>query len=319
MKLPTGQDPPFEPGANPPAAHVSLEQLEAFVAVTEQGTFTGAARTLGKAQSAISQAVRALEQETGLVLFDRSRYRPRPTPAGDALLADARAALAGRERFRRHATRLASGEPAHLQVVVLALLPLDPFLDALGPFDRTFPEVTLHLEILGRGDTWTRLENPSRPLVAFTHLEGAPARPLATRPLGSLRMIAVAAPAHPLGEAPGPLDAETVGRHRQIVLSDLHDVSLPDQAVYAAETWRASTLGAKHALIRAGLGWGFMPEPWVRADLGAGRLRPLRCEIWGDHVAVPIHAAWTLPPLACGEAGEHLVEACTQRWGGVLA
>jgi DNA-binding transcriptional LysR family regulator len=42
--------------------------------------------------------------------------------------------------------------------------------------------------------------------------------------------------------------------------------------VFRHETWRLTDLGAKHALLVAGSGWGFMPEPAVHEDLAAGRL-----------------------------------------------
>jgi DNA-binding transcriptional LysR family regulator len=46
----------------------------------------------------------------------------------------------------------------------------------------------------------------------------------------------------------------------------------PDVGVFAADGWRLADLGAKHALLLAGVGWGNMPEPSVRADIAAGRL-----------------------------------------------
>jgi DNA-binding transcriptional LysR family regulator len=46
----------------------------------------------------------------------------------------------------------------------------------------------------------------------------------------------------------------------------------PDIAVVSANVWRLADLGAKHALLLAGVGWGNMPEPIVRDDLATGRL-----------------------------------------------
>jgi hypothetical protein len=45
-----------------------------------------------------------------------------------------------------------------------------------------------------------------------------------------------------------------------------------DFGVLGAETWRLAYLGAKHALLLAGSGWGLMPEPVVRDDLASARL-----------------------------------------------
>jgi DNA-binding transcriptional LysR family regulator len=46
----------------------------------------------------------------------------------------------------------------------------------------------------------------------------------------------------------------------------------PDAGIFSADVWHLADLGAKHDLLLAGVGWGNMPEPNVRADLAAGRL-----------------------------------------------
>ena len=68
----------------------SFEQLEAFVASAEEGSFSAAARRLGKAQSAVSTAVSNLEIDFGVELFDRSGKLPVLSPAGETLLREAR-------------------------------------------------------------------------------------------------------------------------------------------------------------------------------------------------------------------------------------
>ncbi len=62
---------------------VSLDQLQAFVAAAEAGSFSGAARVLRKAQSAVSTQVANLETDLGLALFNRTGRNPILTPAGD--------------------------------------------------------------------------------------------------------------------------------------------------------------------------------------------------------------------------------------------
>ena len=59
------------------------EELESFVTIVECGTFRSAADKLIKSQSSISYAVKSLEDELGVSLFDRNFYRPRLTPEGE--------------------------------------------------------------------------------------------------------------------------------------------------------------------------------------------------------------------------------------------
>jgi DNA-binding transcriptional LysR family regulator len=65
---------------------LTLRQLECFQAVARELHFTRAAEVLRIAQPALSQQVRKLERQLGLVLFVRDHHRVRLTPAGEALL-----------------------------------------------------------------------------------------------------------------------------------------------------------------------------------------------------------------------------------------
>lgn len=57
-----------------------------------------------------------------------------------------------------------------------------------------------------------------------------------------------------------------------MVLTDRSSLTEGDDfGVLGARSWRLADLGAKHALLMAGVGWGNMPEPIVRDDLAAGR------------------------------------------------
>ncbi|MBU3738195.1 MAG: LysR family transcriptional regulator [Rhodoferax sp.] len=64
---------------------MNLHNIEAFLAVADTGSFTAAARRLEKTQSAISQALRQLEDELGVVLIDRTTRQIALTSAGDLL------------------------------------------------------------------------------------------------------------------------------------------------------------------------------------------------------------------------------------------
>jgi DNA-binding transcriptional LysR family regulator len=70
-----------------------------------------------------------------------------------------------------------------------------------------------------------------------------------------------------------------------------------DRGVVATDSWRLADLGAKHALLLAGVGWGNMPEPMVRSDLAAGRLVRLNLADWrgGFYTLQAIHRTDTPP------------------------
>ena len=61
---------------------LTLDQLRVLVSVAESGSFSAAARRLGRVQSAVSQSIQTMEATLGLALFDRSTRTPALTEAG---------------------------------------------------------------------------------------------------------------------------------------------------------------------------------------------------------------------------------------------
>ncbi len=98
-------------------ASVELRQLRYFVAVAEELNFGSAARRLLIAGPSLSQQIKALERDLGVRLFDRDRRSVSLTPAGFALLSDARALLERADDLRHRARRLAGSEPVRLGYV----------------------------------------------------------------------------------------------------------------------------------------------------------------------------------------------------------
>src|SRR5215472_4923757 len=124
---------------------LSLEQLQAFAAAAEAGSFSAAARQLGKAQSVVSAAVANLEIDLGNALFDRSARYPVLTPAGERLLVEARVILERCEHFRGVAKSLGEGVESRLTLAVDELYPEETLGVLLDEFSQRFPSVELEL------------------------------------------------------------------------------------------------------------------------------------------------------------------------------
>ena len=250
----------------------TIDQLKVFLTVVEAGSFTAAARRLRRAVSAISYAIAALEQQLGVTLFDREGVRtPTLTEAGAAVLSKARVITVGVDDLRASVRSLLGGVEAEVTLVVDVMLPSARLVDAVRAFEATFPTVNLRLHV----EALSAVAQLVRSGAAMVGVGGGV---LATEPdlelvhVGEVAMIPVAAPHHPLALA-RPVLAGAARRHRQLILTVRTPFSEgPDVGVFAAEGWRLADLGAKHALLLAGVGWGNMPEPNVRDDLAAGRL-----------------------------------------------
>jgi DNA-binding transcriptional LysR family regulator len=95
---------------------MELRQLAAFVAVADELHFGRASQRLGVVQPAVSQLVRRLERELGVVLFERSSHHVVLTGAGSKLLPAARRALRAGDELAATASALVQGEQGELRV-----------------------------------------------------------------------------------------------------------------------------------------------------------------------------------------------------------
>ena len=124
---------------------MELRQLAYFVAVAEERNFTRAAQRIPIAQPAISQQIRRLEAELGERLFLRGRRAIALTPAGQALLPHARAALQAATGGREAVAALSGLLTGRLAVGLVHPLPDRRFLRLLGSFQRAHPLIELTL------------------------------------------------------------------------------------------------------------------------------------------------------------------------------
>ena len=289
----------------------SLDQLRTFLAVVEAGSFSAAAQTLNRRQSVVSYTIAKLEDELGgLRLFDRTTRRPTLTEAGRAMLAEARKVARGADGLKARAAGLLAGLEAELTVAVDVMLPRPRLVAALVAFREAFPTVSLRLSIEALGAV-ARLVLDGACAVGVSSALVSTLDGLEQRPLGSVTMLPVAAPGHPLGDRRGPIPIADLREHVQLVLTDRSDLTKGrDFAVFAAETWRLGDLGAKHDLLLAGLGWGSMPDAMVERDLTTGRLRQLEIEGLApvDYRLFGIHRSDTLP----GPAGRWFLDRLAQ-------
>src|SRR5215470_13945762 len=250
----------------------TLDQLQVFLAVADVGSFAGAARKLGRATSVISYSIANLEAQLGVLLFDReSTRKPQLTEAGRAVLSEARTITNGINGLRAKVRGLLQGLEAEVHLVLDVMLPAARVIDALKTFRAEFPTVSLHLymEALGAVPQMVLDRKASVGICGPLDVEVAGLERIG---VGSVEWIPVAAPDHPLARAGG--NPPGAGRdHIQLVLTDRSQLTDgQDRGVIGTQTWRLADLGSKHMLLREGIGWGYMPEPFVHEDIDRGRL-----------------------------------------------
>ncbi|MFI9760325.1 LysR family transcriptional regulator [Streptomyces sp. NPDC051963] len=271
---------------------MDLRQMEVVVAVAEEGGFSAAARRLHVVQSAVSGTVRALERELGAALFHRTTHRVSLTPAGQAFLPAARAALRAAEEARA-AVDLARGElRGEITIGVMQGL-YGGLPGALADFHREHPNVVVRLRQAPAEDIPRALRDGTVDL-AVAALDAPLPRGLATRLLSREEMVLVTAPETDLLPPEGPVSLAETARLPLVDFSPGWAVrQAVDRAFRAAAlernvTFEVNDLLAAGDLVRHGLGVCIMP-PSLAARLPELPVRPFaaRAPTWTLRVIHP--------------------------------
>ncbi|MGH3179781.1 MAG: LysR family transcriptional regulator [Streptosporangiaceae bacterium] len=273
---------------------MELHQLEYFVAVAEEASFTRAASRVHVAQPGVSAQVRRLESELGQQLLDRSGRSVRLTEVGSAVLPFARAALDAVANARLAVDELAGLVRGQVTVGMVSGCALPVLAELLAGFHDRHPGVTIALVEDNSDRLVERLRDGQLDLALIGWAEQTPAD-IDTVVLVDEELVAAVAPGHPLAGA-GPITI------RQ--LRDLPLVSLPrgtgvraalDAACAAAGftpriVFEASALPMVVELAGRGLGLAVVP---VSIPNGPGILR-----ITDPQLRSRLELAWRCAPSA---------------------
>jgi len=220
-----------------------------------------------------------LEAQLGVPLWDRSTKVARLTDQGQAIVAAARKVCSEVDALRKLAAGMTLGLEASVSLCVDMLFPVASLVDLCSQFRAEFPSVDLRVDTQTMTGVSARVIDGSATIGVAAPMGVAPG--LERKVLTTIQMTPVVAPSHPLAQVRGPIPTARLRDSIQLVLSELQGEGHPDQAVLSSRTWRVRDLHTKHALLRAGLGWGNLPEHLVRDDLRARRLVAIRVEAWG--------------------------------------
>lgn len=284
----------------------SLDHLRIFLAVVEHGSFGAAARDMNRAVSAISYGIAQLEAQLSVSLFEREGSRkPVLTSEGEGLLAEARHVADGVDSLLAKTRSLHAGLESSLTLVIDVMVPGEVTARVLTAFRERYPTVALRLRVEGLGAVVQCLiDEGAQAAIGGPIVADDPQ--LERQAVGDVSLIPVASPSHPL--AAGNIHPGESRKHLQLVLSDRSTRTKGREfSVLSPLTWRLGDLGAKHALLKEGLGWGNMPREMVAADLAQRRLVELDLpEKPGDRYT--LYALWRRD-VRIGPATSWLIDA----------
>ncbi len=273
----------------------TLRQLRYFVAVAERGSVSGAAQALSISQSAVTEALKELEGDLGVVLFDRHARGLSVTHKGQLFLRHATRILGGVSDARRALGEDEGAAPGQLALGVTALVAGYVLSDLLARYRRAFPGVKVsaiedtgdyleHLLVGGELDVAVMVTSNLRDRMALTTdlIEDSPYRlwtPLGHRLAGRDTVS--------IDEVAGePLIMLTIDEIEENTAKLVHALGRkPDIA------FRTRSVEAVRSLVATGAGVAILPElvyrPW---SLEGDRIE-MRT-IGGDMPSVQVGMAW---------------------------
>jgi DNA-binding transcriptional LysR family regulator len=277
----------------------SHEVLLAFVQAATQGSFSAAARKLGRSQSTISAAVSSLEIDLNLTLFDRSSRKPTLTPAGHVMLQRAEDILAATSRLEMTATQLSQGVEPKLTVALSDTYQSDRFEASLGAFEQRYPDLELEC-LIAECDDLVALVQSGRAQLAFAEMQDSYPPDLVHSTVDERTDIALfVSPEHPLA-ALEYVDQGTLQQHRELRLATIVN---PYESRAKGRVWSAPSYLMLLEMAQGGFGWAPLPR-WLVERFGPGSLQELQVRGWPKTVSVD--ALWSRlhPP---GPAGSWLL------------
>ncbi|MCO7627078.1 LysR family transcriptional regulator [Pseudomonas fluorescens] len=277
----------------------SQEVLLAFVQAATQGSFSAAARKLGRSQSTISAAVASLEIDLDLELFDRSSRKPTLTPAGHVMLQRAEAILAATNRMEMSARQLAQGVEPKLTVAISDTYQSARFEAALVGFEQRYPDLELEC-LIAECDDLIELVQRGRAHLAFAEMQDTYPPDLVTSTVAERTDLALFVKGDHVLTRVARVDQQVLEQHRELRLATIVN---PYDSRAKGRVWSAPSYLMLMEMAEMGFGWAALPR-WLVARFGNGSLVELTVRGWPKPVYVDALWSRIYPP---GPAGSWLL------------
>ncbi|WP_100636775.1 LysR family transcriptional regulator [Marinomonas sp. ef1] len=270
---------------------MKLDQLRAFIAVVETGSFRSAADSIHKTQPGISAAVKALEEQYGILLFDRNSYRPTLTAEGHAFFQQSKKLMSQVLQLENLGHDLAQGTEAPLQLCLSQMALDDDCMSRIKAFQLQHADIALDI-------TTDHLYGVQEKLVKNKcEIAIGPRYGLDDRhafiELNKITMMAVINPdlLATLSANDAKIKQQSLYSIPQILVTNTAENAPENGHQYVLPTgkrWYVNDFQAKKAILLHGLGWARMPKHCIQSELDNGQLVPMEVENFTSQNQLPI-------------------------------
>lgn len=284
----------------------SPESLQAFVQTVESGSFSAAARALGKSQSTISSAVANLETDLGFALFNRVGRQPVLTEEGRRALAQVQEILAASERLDELAVRLAGEVEPYLGMAISDCWQADHHESLLKRFAARYPAIEFDCMIAEDADVIDLLQTGRAQVGVVRVQPRLPADIASSRLQVQAQMAIYIHQDHALARQSSVSRSQLIAE-RQLRLNTW---AQNDSEPLPGKVWSSPSYLLLLEMAEQGFGWSILPR-WLVEQFGHQVLTQLPVNGWPQRIEVD--AVWSKrsPP---GPAGRWMIDQlCAQR------
>lgn len=256
---------------------MTLRHFEILKAAADTGSFTKAAEKLYITQSAVSHAIREMEQTAGTALFDRIQKKVSLTKSGALLLEKALPALAAFEQIEREISNLEKDAPISLvSSITASIFYLPP---ALRAFEQKFPSVCVHTQVVSAAEAMETLKRGEADIAV---VEGTVCRQefFETVPFAQYQLLFVCSPEFPAQEQTFSAEAlckqKLLLREKGSAIRDTFDSALYLKALHADPIMTSVNSSALIAAAKWGLGITLLPNILVEKEIAQNELIPVQ-------------------------------------------
>ncbi|CAH1569647.1 LysR family transcriptional regulator [Vibrio owensii] len=256
--------------------HISYEQVTAFVAVAECGSFSAAAKQLNKHRTTLGQVITNLEIEINMTLFDRSTRYPQLTEEGLALYQHAKNLAETTKSFERLCQSTEQGNESQITICHSELVPGKLIQDVMIGIRKKFPLVKVNWLHKNNHETKALFEQDAADLAVMLVPTGNATTAFSYTYLLNLPFVVCATSEfikqHQI------VDLTSLKRARQLLMADFHHTGIAQTLTISNLAQQIESVNVLKNLLVAGDGWAIVPTHCVEDLLTTQQLQAIEID-----------------------------------------
>ena len=249
---------------------MTIDQLLTLDAIVKQGSFKAASEFLHKTQPSLSVSIKNLEEEFGILIFNREGYRPVLTEAGKTFYKKALSTINEYKKLQKLGNEMGAGNETQIEICIDAIFPIGRIKEVLGKYIDPENSVALNLNTDVLDGVMAKIKNGD---VDFALGPATDDPEIESLQIAEVNLIPVISPE--IFEKVGT-DLEKLKQFPLIVVeSSIRKTYSSIPGSISDNYWFTTDFYMKQQLIEASLGWGRLPEHQVESSIKNNNLVPL--------------------------------------------